>query len=71
MGLAARIQTGTVWFGYYPFSDFVWASMTDHQGLEGLIVGQRSDDGCHVRVGDLDHHVAGHREGVGLGGGAG
>ena len=36
----------------------------DHQGLEGLIIEQCSDDSCDVRVGDLDHHVAGHHKGV-------
>ena len=36
----------------------------DYQGLDGLIVGQRSGDSCDVRVGDLDHHVAGHHKGV-------
>ena len=64
MGLA-RIQTGTVWFRL-PIFRFCVGKYDDHQGLEGLIVRQRSDDGCDVRVGDLDHHVAGHREGVGL-----
>ena len=64
MGLA-RVQTGTVWFGLPDFRICV-GKYDDHQGLDGLIIEQRSDDSRDVRVRDLDHYVAGHCEGVGL-----
>ena len=61
----AYIQAWTVWFGL-PVFRFCVGKYDDHQGLDGLIIGQRSGDSCDVRVGDLAHHVAGHREGVSL-----
>ena len=56
---------GTVWFGL-PDLRFCVGKYDDHQELEGLIIEQRSDDSCDIRVGDLDNYVAGHCEGVGL-----